>query len=1115
MEEFFISEVFPPSSVTDATIVTNFFEVNADALAIARGNRLVIYKIEDQYSPEPQIYEMYGEIMRLIPITYSHPSLGNLLVILNDYRVSILSADENDYTHIKTISNGTIMPSCDEHLPPIKYALHPNALVLQILHSKLDVFPITSNSELDAPFQVEIGCRRIIDFHFIGPTAKVTRLAVLTEEFNKPPTLRLIEIDSTNKTFNEDTEKSVTLPFDTYKIIPYDPENKSIIIAFSTQRAIRVLYTTLTPATTTATIFTKDPLTFLLALKPNFYMAIDKQQNLKVVKLEEEGTVHFIDVTKCPNPSSVAAISSSLAFIGSETDDSIIYTVEEGNNSPSSTVYDTIKSTGPCLKFFKEEHNILSIFERAIVESKLMSEYRISMKISCKYFSKVFPFILNDEITCYLLSTGQETKIIGSNLDGEFIDFRNNLFCYEYRTIIFSVINKKIDEKNDPIFLQITEKKIHLLTPDNLLSFLDVDNSIVDASINDLSFAYCTVNSVHFYELDFQSSQFLVEKNLNVNSKLKGEVTSIALNESFIAVSTSSPTTVLVFQLPNSSSFTNSDNFNEFQKFELEGNIIDLTFAFDHLIALDVIGKVTVIDYLKNETFVIRNNSPKYFNTSFSILNNREVLVCGESPFIINDRFEFLGIKCSSGNNNCIINAANFDGSLIALNSDSLMIGTLQQPAYSNTSYISETPIIDIFTFDDLYITVRSINSTEEEEADTEADSSTSSSRGNTIEALFISTDKFGFNSNIIYRTINEGQKEHKKLTKGEPFYTLTDDRYIGYYFEKNNLFIGTSTRVLRFRIDTKEHLYENDNDSSSMIIVTFCGQMTYAEIEDINKQQSQKQQSQQQTNSNTNSNTTFIVNGFGTFRDYAYIQYKKHIDFYAVDISNPSGCKLFPILTLKKFMKDEIVYFTCSNLLLAIYTFGRYVIAYTFDEFNEKFVPLPYYQSFTDLSAISIFGRKILCATKSGNIFSLKHICSNNSVQADFVVDEAISIGEQVTIMKTFKDIKTTMIGTRNGMVMNLRSLKSENNKEQDHNQKFLQIYQLLAERMTSLGRFSKKFQRAPREDKYILSGKTIYDIDLIKHFLALSKNEQEKILGSNFSPEEARECLQIDANY
>lgn len=1088
MEEFFISEVFPASSITDATIITNFF-VLYDALAVARGNRLVIYKIEDQSLQESQIYELYGEIMRLIPIRYSHPSIGNLLVILSDYQVCILSADEEDNTHIKTISYGNIMPKCDEKLPPLKYALHPNAIVLQISLSRLDVFPITSNSTLDKPFQVEIGCKRIIDFHFIGPTAKVTRLAVLTEEFNKVPTLRLIEIDSTNGTSNEDPEKKVPLPLDTYLLIPYDPENQSIIVAFSTQCAIRVLYSGLTPDKTTATILTKYPLTNLLALKPDFYIAIDKEQYLKVVKLEKEGPVRFIDVGRCPKPSAVAAISSSLAFIGSETDDSLIYVVEESQNSSPITEYDKIRSTGPCLKFFKERHSVFSIFERAVVESKLMSNFNVSMKISCTKFSKVFPFYFKDDMSCYLLSSKTNTKIMGVTIDGEFIDFKNELFCYEYPTVYFSEIENP--KTKDLTFLQITEKKILLFTSESLLASMDIDGSIFSASVYGNSFAYATVSSYNLYEINFDSDQFFLKKKLLIEKKAEGEITSISLCESFIAFSTSSPNSIYVIKIHDSSS--GSYEFNECKRFEIDGNIIGLTFAFNHILALNITNKVFVIDYNKSEKFEIENNCMNNrFNSSFCWLNSNEILVCGESPFVINSRFEFLGINSPMS----FISASQFEGNLVALNGDGLMIGVLQPPSYVNDSFISETPIIDIFKVDEVYITIRRIPPPK-------------NCRNNSIIAFFASSDKFELNSIIVLETFNHDQKNQQKLELGQPFFVLNDENYLGYYIEKDNIFIGTNLRILRFKVETRKHIYEDDLTGNSMrILISICGQKTYAKLEAVN----QKQQ-QQPPNINSYQSALLIVNGFGTFRDYVYIQYEKQIYFYAANISNHTGCELFPISTLKSPSKDKIVSFACSNLLSVIYTSGRYVIAYTFDEFKEKFVALPPHQSFADISAITIFGRKILCATNSGNIFTLKHICSTNYIQADFVIDEAVCVGEYVTKLQAFPELKTAMIGTQKGMVMILRTLKIDRDENQNRN--LYQIYQLLAHRMTSLGKFSKQFQRTPRENKYITTGKTIFDLDLIKRFLSLSKAEQEKILNSKFSLEEAKRCLQMDAIY
>ena len=1018
--EFFLSEVFPASSITDVATVSSFYE-DCDALAVGLGNRLVIYKIEDQFLHDPRTFELYGEINRVIPIQYSHATQGNLLVILDDLQVCILSADENDHNKIKTVSTGTLSPTSDAPIPKIKHALHPNAVVLQLSNTRLDVFPITSNCKLSIPFFVEIGCKRIIDFHFIGPTAKVTRLAVLTEEFNKANILRLIEIDSLNNSFIEDPEKNVTLPPDTYLLVPYDPENQAIIVAFSTQRAIRVLYNNLTPQTTTATIFTNVPLTKLLPLKPNFYMAIDQANNLRVVKLEKEGNVHFIDVAKCPRPSAIAAISSTLAFIGSELDDSIIYNVEEGVNSSSATVFDVIKNTGPAINFFQDQNKLISIFEKAVIESQEMYGFKPLLKVSCSGFSNIFPFFIESkEMSCFVLSSSNYSKILSTTIDGEYLDYSNLVnFCYNEPTIAF----KQLDEHT---FLQITNKKIIKFTENNnqIISIDNPDdpnNIFFKASIWNNKLAVSTQNSIQLY--DFQEN--IIAKGSRIVPN--GIITALAISESYLAYATTSPSSIIILH-------TNSLQ-SDFKTITVKSNvvIIDLLFHCNTIFALHLKDKFSIFN-IRN-TKIVKEIINCGFHSQMRLINENQIFVCGSNPMIINainnSQFHGFPLKVDSLNS-----AIYFNEQLILLNTDSLTFGTLTPPKFVNFSLRSQMPLIDIFKMKDKYISVKKVSPHN--------------------EALFLSSDKY-----------EEGI---------EPFYVFQmNNCFTGYYIEKDYLFIGTNQSVIKFQIldETIQYLAEA---SISGIFLT------------------------------NQINTTHPRNNYiykiGTFRDYMYIQNYNQVIFYTADISTPHECILYPMIP-PLVIRDEIIHFACNNQIAAIVNANKTVIIYSYDDFHEKFIPIPSYQSPVEITALSISGTKIICAAANGVVLVLGSVCSFNSAQTEHVVQVSFSIGERITSMRTFPD-KTTILGTRKGKVMILRHIKA--------NDKLYSAYEILTSKLQSIGRFTKRLQRYPKIGRYILPGKMIYDLDLIKRFNSLTADEQEKIFkNSTISASDARHLTEM----
>ena len=320
---FRIDEIIPASKITDAVLLPSFNMLD-DFIAIARGNMLYLHQVTEGYAGEPQTVELFGEILKLIPIRNS--SSANLLVILKDMRSCLI---RNNFDTIETVSTGNIAPSSVIDLPKtVKHAVIPLALVLQLQSHHLTVFPISPNTEFGTPFPIAIGCKRIVDFVFIGPISKVTRLAVLTEEFHSSPTLRMIEFDPSNGSFFEDPAQNIKLPDDTYAILSLLPDTHSIIVAFSSSRAIRVTYSVgLIPQTTTATIFTPSKLTWFAQMCDTFYALIDEKGKIMVSELDETGPIKLVAVADCHKPITVITITESLLFVVYNYGPSTYYTI--------------------------------------------------------------------------------------------------------------------------------------------------------------------------------------------------------------------------------------------------------------------------------------------------------------------------------------------------------------------------------------------------------------------------------------------------------------------------------------------------------------------------------------------------------------------------------------------------------------------------------------------------------------------------------------------------------------------------------------------------------------------------------------------------------------------
>ena len=129
-----VESLLNSSQITDCCFIPEFSTSDSniyDCLAIACGNQLIIYLIIDGIPQNPQSFEIYGEIARIIPLHYSHEAQSTLFIILKDYRTSIVRMDFNDQLIYESLGN--LLPVNHNNLLPFpNYALHPTCLVLQI-----------------------------------------------------------------------------------------------------------------------------------------------------------------------------------------------------------------------------------------------------------------------------------------------------------------------------------------------------------------------------------------------------------------------------------------------------------------------------------------------------------------------------------------------------------------------------------------------------------------------------------------------------------------------------------------------------------------------------------------------------------------------------------------------------------------------------------------------------------------------------------------------------------------------------------------------------------------------------------------------------------------------
>jgi hypothetical protein len=662
---YLLSEVFPTSSISDSVFIPNFLN-ESDALLTAQANHLVVTPFNSGVPGEDKRYDLYGQISKLIPIRDSL-----ILVLLTDLRASLITYDDE----FVTLSCANLTPSHDCPIPPLKYATHPLAVVLQLSHHELQTFPIQSNS-ITTPFSISIGCRSILDFVFIGPVRKVTRLAVLTSEYPEGVILRIIEIDSSESSYSELSAPNVSLPNDTYSIIALDPVNQSVVVAFSSQQAIRVLYNiSLTPKVTTATISTPFPLMKMVALQPNFWVAIDHGLHLRIVKLEAQGTVHFIDVDVVPQPTALVAVSGNLAFVASKIEDSVFFQIDVTSKDQICSVFSKIRQTGEVRSFVWQNNQLLTICERAVIETDEMIPFRVDLKIEANGWLNFWAVELGSE-TVFVITNKEKTFVMKRIEIREFVEVFDTPFINEFPTIHFGRISGSR-------WVQILENMI-LIHSDNDLNEFPLNDIIFATNSDDYLVVCHNATKISLFNLE---NTFLITTEINAD----GVISAIALSESTIAIS--------------SISWINLYSYKGdlIRKIPINTICISLTFDFSNrIIAGTATGSIliladiiTEIPYNKSHCGIIR-------------FDNNTLLIKGKTPALLRGDILTRLKSCP------IFSAVIIDNKIHILSSDGIYIGDFENSKYFSNSMTSDFPFLGFHFFQGMYFTARLFRSEKE-----------------------------------------------------------------------------------------------------------------------------------------------------------------------------------------------------------------------------------------------------------------------------------------------------------------------------------------------------------------------------------------------------------------
>jgi hypothetical protein len=233
-----------------------------------------------------------------------------------------------------------------------------------------------------------------------------------------------------------------------------------------------------------------------------------------------------------------------------------------------------------------------------------------------------------------------------------------------------------------------------------------------------------------------------------------------------------------------------------------------------------------------------------------------------------------------------------------------------------------------------------------------------------------------------------------------------------------------------------------------------------------------------------------------GIFRDrLLYLQFSKEITYNTID----EDCNLERCFGLSH--SDPILASAFFDDIVAIVGPSKLLLLYWIDEFNERFVPVATWSSFEVLTAVAIVKTYVVCGSSGGNVFIID-LVERIGGEIEPEVLNSFSIGERVTVIGVLGS--RVLIGSEYGMVIELQ--------EFDESESFRQLYQVLAKRVCSLGRFSKGLERMSKVGPFFTSKGDVCDLECLTRFREMSEEERTAILAdSGFRNDEVMDLIDI----
>ena len=609
-----LREVVPATSINDAALIPSFTEeAEQDVLAIAKGNKLLICPISTIETEPPKVYEFNCEIKAICPISYLQ--LSNILIIFASYKACIFGSDGKSKQEISLMNSSELLDPME-----IKYAIHPRVFAFQTSNHHIDIYKIKENSLLEYTTTCSLGCKKIIDFCFVGPTERIIRLAVLASNFSSAPMIHTIDIKDDMINLTLDSQKRVTMPSDAYMIFPIFPNENSKIAVLTSNQLKRVSYRKTEPKVTNATICTLDKILNCDHIQNDLFSFVDEAGSFGLVQISNKGNVHFEGLGSTEKPFKVVSLTNNLLFLASKVAPSRFVKIKKDSTIK---VLKLFENTGAVTKVFRNNYQYIALCNRGAIDVLPYENIEVKERIDFIGGIKILEYnnksSSNDSYSFVVSRVNEAIEIHETKLDA------NRFTCISNRKILF--INDRI---------KCTESEIEI-DGKTFMSCQDNQKIIICSASEQYAciITESTTNNILSQNLKIipLNEQCIISTdfdNFFQKMNIKEQIIDILINNNFLVIVTSY---AVVYRISN----------GEVIKIIDTPKTASICFIENGLITLDTIDYLRIYDFNKLNPMVIYCPG---LHTKICP-GNGYFIICGSNPSLLFDKsFSVVPIQC-------------------------------------------------------------------------------------------------------------------------------------------------------------------------------------------------------------------------------------------------------------------------------------------------------------------------------------------------------------------------------------------------------------------------------------------------------------------------------------